>query len=85
VIESKSRSFESDLFSLGGIIYRMMKNRDRVLYLDAISGNLSATLKEELSNSYSESLVSVVNNLLSLKPEDRMKIGELLIKLENFE
>jgi hypothetical protein len=63
----------------------MMKNRDRVLYLDAISGNLSAILKEELSNSYSEGLVSAVNNLLSLKPEDRMNIDELLKKLKSLE
>ena len=85
VIEQSTPDFSNDLFSFGGIMYRMMKNKDRVLYLDAISGKLNSILKEELSENFSSKLIEIVCNLTSLNPNERMNSKEVLDLLISIE
>jgi ribosomal protein S6 kinase beta len=76
IVDGKSHSKQSDIFSFGGIMLRMMNGRDQFLYLDCLENKI------KVENEYSDSLVSLVKSLLELKPENRISLEKVTQKLK---
>jgi serine/threonine protein kinase len=77
--ETSDQSIYSDMFSLGGIFYRMMFNKDDVLYMKCLKGEIQM----EKNSKYSKKLENLVLELLSKDPKKRPTSTETLKMLES--
>jgi serine/threonine protein kinase len=76
ILQESKHNEKSDMFSFGGILYRLMKGKDEILYLESLNGTLS--LEKE---NYSKELKSLVLGLLDSDPLKRKNGKEMLKEL----
>ena len=76
IIEKQNHSEVSDLFSLGGILLRMMENKDQILYVECLKETFQIN-----NGKYSKELNDLVRNLLNPNPKMRMNSKEVFNSL----
>jgi serine/threonine protein kinase len=81
ILNESNHSFASDCWSLGVILYQMMFNDDRILYIDCLK-NGRVSIENE---NYSPKLTNLVMNLMSLDPLKRLNSKEILDYLISME
>jgi hypothetical protein len=76
IVENVKHNEKSDIFSFGGILFRMMNNCDKILYVNSLARNIQFE-----GNKFSEELKALVVNLLSPDPSERKTIDQILKEL----
>jgi serine/threonine protein kinase len=81
ILDNIQHNEKSDIFSFGGILWRMMNFSDMILYIPSLKGSISF----EDENEFSQELKSLVTNLLSFDPNERKNVDEILESLKTME
>jgi serine/threonine protein kinase len=79
ILKHSEHNEKSDIFSFGGILWRMMNSSDTILYISSMKENIAF----EDESKFSKELRELVINLLSFDPNNRMNINEILVCLES--
>jgi serine/threonine protein kinase len=79
ILNHSEHNEKSDIFSFGGILWRMMNSSDTILYISSMKENIAF----EDESKFSKELRELVINLLSFDPNNRMNINEILVCLES--
>jgi serine/threonine protein kinase len=72
IVDHSKHNEKSDVFSLGGILYTMMKNKEEVLYLKSLKNEI------KMDGKYNEKFVGLVLGMLDSNPGNRMNTKEIL-------
>jgi hypothetical protein len=73
IMDNVKHNETSDLFSFGGILFRMMSSSEKVLYF-----SFEKNIEFEDEKKFSEELKDLVKNLLSSNPQERINLVEVL-------